>query len=180
MLEIARPGGWSRYDIRPGRLGGPAPASSRTCPAPCPDGIAFATDGSVVIACYRPDVVYRWRRTWGSRCWRTTRRAPCSRRPPTCVFAGPDRDVILVPNIGRWHVTRFRVPGLAGVPLSYPTRDADRRLSAWASSTGKAVLVTGGALGIGQGIVRAFAREGAGGRHRGRRPRSCRAPGRAS
>ena len=28
-----------------------------------------------------------------------------------------------VPNIGRWHVTRFRVPGLAGVPLFYPTRE---------------------------------------------------------
>jgi len=39
------------------------------------------------------------------------------------VFAGPDRDIILVPNIGRWHVTRFRVPGLIGQPLFQPTRE---------------------------------------------------------
>jgi hypothetical protein len=29
----------------------------------------------------------------------------------------------VVPNIGRWHVTRFTIPGLVGVPLHYPTRD---------------------------------------------------------
>ena len=34
-------------------------------PGTVPDGIAFATDGSVVIACYRPDVVLRWRADLG-------------------------------------------------------------------------------------------------------------------
>ena len=43
--------------------------------------------------------------------------------PTNVVFAGPGLGDLLVPNIGRWHVTRFRVPGLAGVPLFYPTRD---------------------------------------------------------
>ena len=28
-----------------------------------------------------------------------------------------------VPNIGRWHVTRLRVPGIVGTPLFHPTRD---------------------------------------------------------
>ena len=41
--------------------------------------------------------------------------------PTNCVFYGPGLATIAVPNIGRWHVTRFRVPGLTGVPLFYPT-----------------------------------------------------------
>ena len=43
--------------------------------------------------------------------------------PTNVVFAGPDRGDIVVPNIGRWHVTRFRVEGLTGVPLFLPTRE---------------------------------------------------------
>ncbi len=43
--------------------------------------------------------------------------------PTNVVFAGPDRGDLVVPNIGRWHVTRFRVEGLTGVPLWYPTRE---------------------------------------------------------
>jgi hypothetical protein len=30
-----------------------------------PDGIAVAMDGSLVLACYRPDIIYRWREDLG-------------------------------------------------------------------------------------------------------------------
>ena len=43
--------------------------------------------------------------------------------PTNCAFVGPELETIAVPNIGRWHITRFRVPGLVGVPLVYPTAD---------------------------------------------------------
>jgi hypothetical protein len=67
------------------------------------------------ISCYRPDVVYRWRRT-GASGHREDARGPCWPRPiapswgPTVTCRGA--------NIGRWHVTRFRVPGLVGVRSS--------------------------------------------------------------
>ena len=43
--------------------------------------------------------------------------------PTNRAFVGPDRDIVAVPDIGRWHVTRFRVPGLVGAPPFYPTPD---------------------------------------------------------
>ena len=43
--------------------------------------------------------------------------------PTNCAFVGADLATILVPNIGRWHATRFRVPGLVGVPLFYPSAE---------------------------------------------------------
>ncbi len=59
------------------------------------------------------------RRAWRS--WPRTPRARSWRHPPTAPSSGPALDTIAVPNIGRWHVTRFRVPGLVGEPLFYPT-----------------------------------------------------------
>jgi len=88
-----------------------------------PDGIAFATDGSAIIACYRPDVVLRWSAAGGVEVVAIDPEGVALAAPTNCVFAGPDRSTVLVPNIGRWHVTRFSVPGLVGVPLHYPTRE---------------------------------------------------------
>ena len=87
-----------------------------------PDGVAFATDGSVVIPCYRPDVVLRWSAATGVEVLAIDPEGVLLAAPTNCVFAGPERDILLMPNIGRWHVTRFQVPGLRGVPLFYPTR----------------------------------------------------------
>lgn len=88
-----------------------------------PDGIAFATDGSVLIACYRPDVVLRWQPGGTLETVAEDPEGTVLAAPTNCAFVGPELDTVLVPNIGRWHVTRFRVPGLAGVPLFYPTAD---------------------------------------------------------
>ena len=92
-------------------------------PGTVPDGIAFATDGSVVIACYRPDVVLRWRADTGVEVLAGDPEGTALAAPTNCVFYGPDLATIAVPNLGRWHVTRFRVPGLFGVPLFYPTEE---------------------------------------------------------
>ncbi len=92
-------------------------------PGTVPDGIAFATDGSAVIAFYRPDAVWRRRSDGAIEVLGHDPEGTVLAAPTNVVFAGPDRDQILVPNIGRWHVTRFRVPGLVGVPLHHPTRD---------------------------------------------------------
>jgi gluconolactonase len=121
VLE-STPGALVAFDIRADGSAGPRRLLNRL-DGSVPDGIAFATDGSVVIACYRPDIVYRRRPTGAIEVLGHDPEGTVLAAPTNCAFAGPARDQILVPNIGRWHVTRFRVPGLLGVPLFYPARD---------------------------------------------------------
>ncbi len=120
VLE-STPGAIVSYAIRADGSAGPRRVVA-AMPGTVPDGIAFATDGSVVIACYRPDAVYRWRADLGLQLLGHDPEGTRLAAPTNVVFDGPERDRIVVPNIGRWHATTFRVPGLAGVPLSYPTR----------------------------------------------------------
>jgi gluconolactonase len=121
VLE-STPGCLVSFGIRADGSAGPRRVVAQL-PGTVPDGIAFATDGSVVIACYRPDAVFRWSPAAGLEVLGHDPEGTVLAAPTNCVFTGPDRDLICVPNLGRWHVTRFRVPGLAGVPLFYPTRD---------------------------------------------------------
>lgn len=121
VLE-STPGRLVAFDIRPDGRAGPRRLLIEL-PGTVPDGIAFATDGSILIACYRPDMVLRWHAGEGLQVVGEDPEGTILAAPTNCAFVGPELDTILVPNIGRWHVTRFRVPGLSGVPLFYPTRD---------------------------------------------------------
>lgn len=86
-----------------------------------PDGVACTTDGSLVIACYRPDVIYRWHPASGVTVLAADPRGTVIAAPTNVAFTGPGLETLVVPNLGRWHLTRGRF-GLAGVPLNYPTR----------------------------------------------------------
>jgi gluconolactonase len=88
-----------------------------------PDGVAVATDGSLVIACYRPDVIYRWREEAGLEILAIDPEGVAIAAPTNVAFTGPGLETMIVPNIGRWHLTRFRHPQLTGVALRYPTRE---------------------------------------------------------
>lgn len=121
VLE-STPGCLVAFDIEPDGSAGPRRVVTEM-PGNVPDGIAFATDGSAVIACYRPDSVYRWRPSHGLEVLARDPEGTVLAAPTNCVFAGPERDIIAIPNFGRWHVTRIQVPGLRGVPLFYPTDD---------------------------------------------------------
>lgn len=121
VLE-STPGAIVAIDIRPDGSAGSRRVVAEL-PGTVPDGLAFATDGSVVIAFYRPDAVWRRRADGLIEVLGHDPEGTVLAAPTNVVFAGPDRGEIVVPNIGRWHVTRFRVEGLTGVPLFYPTRE---------------------------------------------------------
>jgi len=89
-------------------------------PGAVPDGIAFADDGSAVIACYRPDIVFRWRPGGPPELLAADPEGTAIAAPTNAAFYGPNLGSIAIPNIGRWHVTTFRIPGLRGMPLWYP------------------------------------------------------------
>ena len=118
VLE-STPGRLVAFEIRDDGSAGPRRVLTEL-PGVVPDGIAFATDGSILIACYRPDVIYRWRADLGIEVIAEDPEGTVIAAPTNCAFVGPDLATIIVPNIGRWHATRFQVPGLVGVPLSYP------------------------------------------------------------
>jgi sugar lactone lactonase YvrE len=88
-------------------------------PGIVPDGVAMAADGSLLIACYRPDAIYRWEADQGLTVLASDPEGTLLAAPTNIVFAGPELDEILVPNIGRWHVTRVRA-GIRGTRPFYP------------------------------------------------------------
>jgi gluconolactonase len=85
-----------------------------------PDGVAVADDGSLVVACYRPDAVLLWNTTGGLGVLGCDPRGTLLSAPTNVAFTGSDLGVLVVPNLGRWHLTRGRL-GVRGAPLFYPT-----------------------------------------------------------
>lgn len=85
-----------------------------------PDGVAVTTEGGIVIACYRPDVIYYWRAGRGLDVLAADPRGTALAAPTNVVFVGPGLETLVVPNLGRWHLSRGRF-GIAGAPLFYPT-----------------------------------------------------------
>lgn len=85
-----------------------------------PDGVAIASDGSLVIACYRPDAIFTWNADEGLRVLASDPRGTVLAAPTNVVFTGDDLDLLVVPNLGRWHLTRGRL-GVRGAPLFYPS-----------------------------------------------------------
>ncbi len=118
VLE-STPGRLVRFEILADGRAGPRRVVAEL-PGTVPDGIAIAADGSAVIACYRPDIVFRWRPDGPPELLAADIEGTALAAPTNVLFHGPDLATISVPNIGRWHVTTFRVERLRGTPLWYP------------------------------------------------------------
>lgn len=88
-----------------------------------PDGVAVASDGSLIVACYRPDVIYRWHPSDGLSILAADPRGTILSAPTNAVFTGPNLEILVVPNLGRWNLTRGNL-GITGMPLHYPDRAA--------------------------------------------------------
>ena len=73
-----------------------------------------------MVSCYRPDTIYVWRPEAGLRVLAHDPRGAIISAPTNCVFTGEDRDVLVFPNLGRWHLSRFRTP-YRGVGCFYPS-----------------------------------------------------------
>jgi gluconolactonase len=87
-----------------------------------PDGVAVTDDGSLVVACYRPDAVLLWNAEDGARVVACDPRGTLLSAPTNVVFTGDELDELIVPNLGRWHLTRGCI-GVRGTPLFYPSAE---------------------------------------------------------
>jgi gluconolactonase len=90
-------------------------------PGTVPDGVAVQQDGSLLIACYRPDRIYRWTEAAGLEVFADDPEGTVLAAPTNLVFVGPELTEWAVPNIGRWHLTRGT--GVRGTALFYPTAE---------------------------------------------------------
>jgi gluconolactonase len=115
------PGALVAIEIEPDGRAGESQELCDLDPA-VPDGVAIAEDGSLFISCYRPDAIYHWSAEHGLRLFAEDPRGTILAAPTNLIFTGPDRDQLVVPNIGRWHLTRMPA-GVRGAPLHYPTAD---------------------------------------------------------
>ncbi|TPI38013.1 gluconolaconase [Mesorhizobium sp. B3-1-9] len=79
-----------------------------------PDGVAFARDGSLLISCYEPSRIYRWRKQQGLEVLIEDPAATTLAHPTNIAFKG---DKLYTANLGRWHITEIdlaAIPGLSG------------------------------------------------------------------
>ena len=84
-----------------------------------PDGVALTTDGAFLIACYRPDAVLRWHPEDGLATLAEDVRGTILAAPTNIAFVGDGLQAAIVPNIGRWHLTRIPLSA-SGVSPFYP------------------------------------------------------------
>ncbi len=88
-------------------------------PQTVPDGIAFAEDGTLWIACYTPDRIFTLdsaaRLELIAEDWTHTTLAS----PTNLAFAGDSRDLVVVGSLGRWHLAGASL-GVRGAALNYP------------------------------------------------------------
>ena len=105
-----------RFPLRDGRVG--EPEICATLPGTAPDGLAFASSGTLYVACYAPDVILR---ITPDRRVETVVADPVPDRlnRPTNVAFAPDSTRLCFANLGGFSVNAVDV-GEQGMPLRYP------------------------------------------------------------
>jgi gluconolactonase len=88
-------------------------------PGTVPDGVALDTSGAMIVACYRPDRVVRIEPGGEPAVVAEDPQGIVLNAPTNVAFAGPELDLMAVPNVGETHLAtgRAAVPGL---PLRMP------------------------------------------------------------
>jgi gluconolactonase len=108
-----------RFAIRDGTKNGRLEVVA-AMPRTVPDGLAFCADGSLLVACYRPDAIFRVLPEGDIGIVMDDYEGTLLAAPTNVCFAGPDLDELLWANIGRWHLGRNARTGLRGAGVCYP------------------------------------------------------------
>lgn len=87
-----------------------------------PDGVALASDGSMVVGCYRPDRLFRIDPHGAVDIVAEDPDGVVLNQPANVAFVGPTLDRIAVSSLGGWSLMVADV-GLVGAPLHHPQLD---------------------------------------------------------
>ena len=90
-------------------------------PATVPDGIALCGDGSLVIACYRPDAIFTWHPSRGLSTLVIDGQGLTLSAPTNVTFAAARRDRLIAANLAGHHLTELVDHGLQGTVMGYTT-----------------------------------------------------------
>lgn len=91
-------------------------------PGTTPDGVAMAADGTLLVACYRPDGIYAVSAGGSIELLVHDPHGQTLGAPANVAFAGERLDRIVTSNLGRWHVA-IGDAGLRGPGLPRPRID---------------------------------------------------------
>lgn len=86
-----------------------------------PDGLAFTSDGGLLISCYRPDRVYHLSADGDLDIAAEDPQGTLLAAPTNICFAGPELERVVAANYNRRHLTVLDL-GLRGAPLHRPER----------------------------------------------------------
>lgn len=109
----------TRFRIENGRKVGPTETIVEL-PHTVPDGLAFCTDGSFLVSCYRPDTIFRVLPNGDVIILMDDYEGTIMGAPTNVCFGGPDLSVLFWGNLGRWHIGMNAHTGLHGARLFYP------------------------------------------------------------
>jgi gluconolactonase len=112
-----------RFQIEKGQKRGPVEEVVQL-PGTVPDGLAFCADGSLLVSCYRPDVIFRLLPDGDLTVLMQDDEGTLLGAPTNVCFAGPDLGLLVWANLGRWHLGINSQTGLHGAPLFYPPLEA--------------------------------------------------------
>ena len=97
-------------------------------PGTVPDGIAIDVEGTLYIACYRPDRIYTFSPTGELSVFADDYQGTEIGAPTNVAFGDPDLKTLYVASLARWHVGAISV-AVPGLPLHRPNPIALRERS---------------------------------------------------
>jgi gluconolactonase len=104
-----------RVPIEAGGAAGP-PSTVVDLTGSQPDGIALATDGTMFVGCYRPDLVWRIPPGGQPERWLEDPDGVILNQPANVAFFGESLDRLVISSLGGWSLMEAD-PGVTGVPL---------------------------------------------------------------
>lgn len=108
-----------RFPIAGGRKAGPVELVANM-PHTVPDGLAFCSDGSLLVSCYRPDTIFRILPNGALTVLMDDYEGTALGAPTNVCFGGPDKKILFWANLGRWHIGMNAQTGLQGAGVFYP------------------------------------------------------------
>lgn len=106
-IAIAADGGAGAYEV------------VAELPGTVPDGIAFDSAGTLYVACYAPDRIYRIPQGGKPEILFDDWARMSLNAPTNLAFAGPDLGRLLVASLGGYNIMSAEL-GVPGMPLNYP------------------------------------------------------------